>query len=124
MKRILLTLIPLLFILTVNAQISDSARSSNEKVFTSVQQVPEFTGGIEKFYHYLQSTLRYPATAREHNTQGRVIVTMVVEKDGSLSQVKVARGIGDGCDEEAVRVVKLSSPWTSGMQNGRAVRVA
>ncbi|HZY38532.1 MAG TPA: energy transducer TonB [Mucilaginibacter sp.] len=123
MKKTLLTLIPLLFLLTAKAQLTDSARNSNDMVFTSVEHIPEFPGGISQFNKFLVKNLRYPAAARENNTEGRVIVTMVVEKDGSLSQVKVVRGIGDGCDDEAVRLVKLSSPWKPGMQNGRAVRV-
>ena len=94
------------------------------KIFTSVEQVPEFPGGIEKFYAYLSKNIRYPAVARENGTQGRVIVSFVCEKDGSLTDVKVARGIGDGCDEEAVRVLKASPKWTPGVQNGRKVRVA
>ncbi|HEY4322395.1 MAG TPA: TonB family protein [Mucilaginibacter sp.] len=94
------------------------------KIFTSVEQVPEFPGGIEKFYAYLGKSIRYPAVARENGTQGRVIVSFVCEKDGSLTDVKVARGIGDGCDEEAVRVLRASPKWKPGIQNGRAVRVA
>ncbi|HEY2582252.1 MAG TPA: TonB family protein [Mucilaginibacter sp.] len=94
------------------------------KIFTSVEQVPEFPGGIEKFYAYLSKSIRYPAVARENGTQGRVIVSFVCEKDGSLTDIKVARGIGDGCDEEAVRVLRASPKWKPGIQNGRAVRVA
>lgn len=124
MKKILVTFIALLFIITVKAQLTDSGRNSNDKVFVSVQQVPEYPGGLEKLYNFLETTLHYPPTSRENNKQGRVIVAMVVERDGSLSQVKVVRGIGDGCDEETVRVVKLTSPWKPGMQNGLAVRVA
>lgn len=93
------------------------------KIFTSVEQVPAFPGGIEKFYAYLQKNMRYPAIARENNTQGRVIVQFVCERDGSLTDIKVVRGIGDGCDEEAVRVLKASPKWTPGVQNGRKVRV-
>jgi len=123
MKKIILTFSLLLFIIGAKAQLTDSARNSNDMVFTSVEHQPEYPGGISQFYKFLVKNLRYPAAARENNTQGRVIVTIVVEKDGSLSQVKVVRGIGDGCDEEAVRLVKLSSPWKPGMQNGHAVRV-
>jgi len=94
------------------------------KIFTSVEQVPEFPGGIEKFYAYLGKSIRYPAVARENGTQGRVIVSFVCEKDGSLTDIKVARGIGDGCDEEAVRVLRASPKWKPGIQNGRPVRVA
>jgi protein TonB len=123
----------LLFILAAKAQHTDSARNSKDKVvtevntnnvvFVSVEHVPEFPGGISQFYKFLSKNQRYPAAAKENKTEGRVIVTMVVEKDGSLSQVKVVRGIGDGCDEEAVRLVKLSSPWKPGIQNSRPVRV-
>jgi len=123
MKKALFTAIAVLFILTAKAQMTDSARNSNEKVYTAVQQLPEYPGGSSEYYEFLDKNLRYPATARRNNTRGRVIVTMVVEKDGTLSQVKVVRGIGDGCDEEAVRLVQLSSPWKPGIQNGRAVRV-
>jgi len=94
------------------------------KIFTSVEQVPEPAGGMEAFYRYLGKAIKYPAIARENNTQGRVIVSFVCERDGSLTDVKVARGIGDGCDEEAVRAVRNSPHWKPGIQNGRPVRVA
>ena len=71
----------------------------------------------------MSKTIRYPAVARENNVQGRVILTFVVERDGSLTDIKVSRGIGDGCDEEAVRVLKASPHWKPGIQNGRPVRV-
>jgi len=92
------------------------------KIFTSVENQPDFPGGIEKFYAYLGKSINFPAIAKENGTQGRVIVQFVVEKDGSLTDIKVLRGIGDGCDEEAVRVLKKSPHWKPGIQNGRAVR--
>lgn len=92
------------------------------KVFTSVEKNPDFPGGLEAFGRYLGKSIRYPAVARENNTQGRVIVQFVVERDGSLTDIKVLRGIGDGCDEEAVRVLKASPHWSPGIQNGRPVR--
>ncbi|HAL82561.1 MAG TPA: hypothetical protein DCO83_10270 [Mucilaginibacter sp.] len=96
----------------------------NGETFTSVDIVPEFPGGLEAFARFLYRNIRYPALARENNTSGRVIVNFVVERDGSLSDVKVARGIGDGCDEEAVRIIKLSPRWKPGIQNGKPVRVS
>jgi TonB family protein len=98
--------------------------SDDQRIFTSVEQVPEFPGGIEKFYQFLNKNTRYPATAREAHIQGRVIVSFIVEGDGTLTNVKVARGIGGGCDEEAVRVISSCPRWKPGMQNGRPVRVA
>ena len=94
------------------------------RIFTSVEQVPEFPGGMDAFGRYLTKAIRYPAIARENNTQGRVIISFVCERDGSLTDVHVARGIGDGCDEEAVRAIKASPKWKPGIQNGRPVRVA
>jgi len=96
----------------------------DNKIFTAVEQVPEFPGGLEAFSKYLSKNIRYPAVARENGTQGRVILSFVCERDGSLTDIKVARGIGDGCDEEAVRVIKNSPKWKPGIQNGRPVRVA
>ncbi|MEO3405228.1 TonB family protein [Mucilaginibacter sp. CAU 1740] len=95
----------------------------SEPVFTSVEQVPEFPGGIEAFGKFLAANVKYPKAARDNNVQGRVIITFVVEKDGSLTDMKVVRGIGSGCDEEAVRVLKLSPAWKCGIQNGRPVNV-
>ncbi|HEY4326082.1 MAG TPA: TonB family protein [Mucilaginibacter sp.] len=95
----------------------------NGEIFTKVDVVPEFAGGIEQFYRFLARTIRYPAVARENGVQGRVIVQFIVEKDGTLNDVKIAKGIGSGCDEEAKRVIELSSPWLPGLQNGKPARV-
>jgi TonB family protein len=95
-----------------------------DKIFTAVEFAPEFPGGLEAFARFLSKNTRYPAVARENGTQGRVIISFVVETDGTLTELKIAGGIGDGCDEEALRVVGMSPPWTPGMQNGRPVRVA
>jgi protein TonB len=67
--------------------------------------------------------IHYPSMARRYNVQGRVIVSFVIEVDGSLNDIKVVKGIGGGCDEEAVRAIKLSPRWTPGTINGRPVRV-
>jgi protein TonB len=72
---------------------------------------------------YLQDNIRYPAIARESGIQGTIYITFVVERDGSITDVKVLRGIGGGCDEEAIRVVQNMPKWTPGKQRGRPVRV-
>jgi len=92
--------------------------------FASIEQLPEFPGGQAGWRKFLERNLRYPAMARENNIQGRVTVQFVVEKDGSLTDIKVLRGIGAGCDEEAVRVLKSAPKWKPGVQNGRPVRVS
>jgi len=94
------------------------------KDFASVEVLPEFQGGMAGWGKYLQKNLKYPPMARENNITGRVIMSFVVEKNGNLTDIKVLRGIGGGCDEEAVRVLKNAPAWKPGIQNGRPVRVA
>jgi len=93
------------------------------QVFEFVEQMPEFPGGMERIQKYLAEKIRYPDQARENNVQGRVIVRFVVNETGNISDVQVQRGIGGGCDEEAVRVVKGMPKWKPGKQNGRPVKV-
>ncbi|MBR1550566.1 MAG: TonB family protein [Bacteroidales bacterium] len=84
---------------------------------------PEFPGGVEALYKYLAENIRYPEQAKANKVEGRVFVTFVVEKDGSVTDAKVLRGIGGGCDEEALRVVNAMPRWSPGMQSGVPVRV-
>ena len=93
------------------------------EVFTIVEQMPSFPGGDAKMYEYLGKNIKYPQIARETGIQGRVFVNFVVEPDGSVSNVTVLRGIGGGCDEEAMRVVKNMPKWKPGKQRGKPVRV-
>ena len=91
--------------------------------FHSMEVPPEYPGGIAKFYEFLGKTIKYPVLAADNEIQGNVFMSFVVEKDGSLSDIKIDRKLGYGTDEEAVRVLKLSRSWNPGMQNGRPVRV-
>ncbi|TFF38448.1 M56 family metallopeptidase [Mucilaginibacter psychrotolerans] len=93
------------------------------KVYLAVEQQPRFPGDDKAFAAYLGKTIKYPQTARKNNVQGRVILTFVIEKDGAITDIKVLRGIGSGCDEEAVRALKQSPKWIAGKQKGKAVRV-
>lgn len=90
------------------------------QIFTYVEQMPEFNGNVQE---YLANKLRYPDQAREAGIEGRVIVKFVVNEDGDISDAQVVRGIGGGCDEEALRVVKSMPKWKAGKQNGRPVKV-
>jgi TonB family protein len=85
---------------------------------------PSFPGGNERLARFLSSELKYPKLASKNKTEGEVLVNFIVEKDGKLSNVKVANGIGSGCDEEAVRIIEKSQPWTPGMLYGAPRRVA
>jgi protein TonB len=94
-----------------------------EEIFTIVQDMPSFPGGDGAMLSYLGKNIKYPTLAKESGIQGTVYVTFVVEKDGAVSNVKVLRGIGGGCDEEAIRVVKSMPRWTPGKQRGKPVKV-
>lgn len=93
--------------------------NKKEEVFMVVEEQPY----LENLYEFLGSNIKYPEEAKELGIQGKVFVTFVVEKDGSITEVKVIRGIGGGCDEEAVRVVQSMPKWTPGKQRGVPVRV-
>jgi protein TonB len=94
-----------------------------DKIFTSVEQMPEFPGGQAALLKYLQNNIRYPATAREENIQGKVVLKFVVDKDGNVTNIEIARDIGGGCGKEAERVVKGMPKWKAGKQNGAPVKV-
>ncbi len=94
------------------------------EIFTVVESMPEFPGGAEQMMAFIAKNIKYPPMARESGIQGRVFVNFVVEPNGSVSNVKVLRGIGGGCDEEAIRVVESMPKWTPGRQRGKAVRVS
>lgn len=93
------------------------------KVFDIVEQQPLFPGGPAALLKYLSENTKYPVVAQENGVQGRVTVQFVVEKDGSISDVHVLRGVDPSLDKEAVRVVKSMPRWTPGKQNGITVRV-
>ena len=92
-------------------------------ILTIVELMPEFVGGEEAMYGWLKDNTKYPQVARETGISGTVIVTFVVEKDGSISGVQLLKGIGGGCDEEAMKAVKAMPRWKVGKQNGIPVRV-
>ncbi len=94
-----------------------------EEILKVVEEMPDFPGGIQKLLEYIQKNTKYPMMARESDIQGTVYVGFVVEKDGSISNVQVLRGIGGGCDEEAMRVVESMPKWKPGKQQGNPVRV-
>ena len=111
-------------ILTTEDTPTQVLEKDNDTVFQMVEQMPEFPGGVEAMMHYVANNVKYPQEARDKNISGRVFVSFVIEKDGSVNEVKVMRGIGGGCDEEAVRVVKNMPKWKPGMQKGKPVRVS
>jgi protein TonB len=98
-------------------------KEEETKVFDVVEQMPSFPGGQAALMSWLSSNIKYPVVAEENGVQGRVVCTFVVERDGSITDVKVVRGVDPSLDKEAVRVLKAMPHWIPGKQNGSAVRV-
>ena len=107
----------------VEAQVTDESAPQSKKVYRSVEQMPQFPGGEAGLMRYLQSNINYPANAAKNNIGGRVILQFVVEKDGSIGEVKVVRSIDPEIDAEAVRVIKLLPNFIPGRQDGEPVAV-
>ncbi len=93
------------------------------KIFDVVEVMPSFPGGTSALMEYLSGAIKYPVVAQENGVQGRVVVSFVVERDGSITDVQVARSVDPSLDKEAVRVVRSMPKWNPGKQNGSAVRV-
>lgn len=123
--RLLLILLAMAFSgMGLMAQNVDSKDTQEDEIFMIVEAMPSFPGGQEALAEYVQENLKYPESARENGIQGRVFVNFVVEKDGSISNVKISRGLGGECDKEAMRVVQSMPKWIPGTQRGKAVRVS
>jgi protein TonB len=105
-------------------KIKEEDPPEEEPPFKIVEQNPEYPGGDEARLNFLRSNVKYPQMAREAGIQGTIYVGFIVEKDGEITQVKILRGIGGGCDEEAIRVTKMMPKWKPGKQRGKEVRVS
>lgn len=103
--------------------VTEEEEVAEAEIFTVVEDQPTFPGGDEARIRFLTNNIKYPQMARENSIQGTVYVTFVVERDGSVTDVRVLRGIGGGCDEEAIRVIKAMPKWNPGKQRGKPVRV-
>lgn len=101
----------------------DAEEHDPDAAFVIVEEMPTYPGGQEAMMKYLGAKIKYPKEAQGKGIQGIVYVTFVVETDGRIEGVKVLRGIGGGCDEEAVRVVQNMPKWNPGKQRGKEVRV-
>lgn len=100
-----------------------SLQAQCKEVLKSAEQMPEPVGGLKAFYDYIGANLRYPEEARSKKVEGRVHVTFVVDTDGSISNVQVSKGLGSGCDEEAIRLIQSAPKWNAGRQGGSPVCV-
>jgi TonB family protein len=137
MTKILYTLLMLLLCTVSFAQETDPVDSiqkyepiygtlpadSVNYVFEKLDQLPEFPGGSEGMLHYLAGNVRYPSKARKKNIQGKVVITFVVDKNGSVVAPNVTRSVNKEIDEEAMRVITDMPRWKPGLMNGKPVKV-
>ena len=125
MKRlIMMSLMAICCLTTVLAQKTVvSQKDQKEDPFNVVEDMPAFPGGMEAMSQFISSNIKYPADAKKQKVDGRVLVNFVVEKDGSITEVKVIKPAFPSLDAEAIRVVKAMPKWKPGYQNGQAVRV-
>lgn len=105
-----------------NIDTTDTIKKDNEPIFTTVEEPAKYPGGDETLKKFIDENIEYPTQAIKDNISGTVFVQIIIEKDGSISDVKVLRGIGGGCDEEAVRVISKMPNWIPAKQKGIPVR--
>jgi len=105
------------------AEMNRPEDEETDKIHITAEERPSFPGGISAFYQYVSQELKYPRQAVSRGIDGKVFIQFVVNRDGSLTNVEVIKGIGAGCDEEAVRVLKNAPHWNPGKQRGKPVRV-
>jgi protein TonB len=105
-----------------NTDYVEPPKETVDEIFTIVEEGATFEGGMSKFYDYVKKNLDYPKSAKKMGVEGKVFVQFVINKDGSVTDVQAIKGIGSGCDEEAVRVVSASPKWTPAKQRGATVR--
>lgn len=108
--------------IVVQTPVAVPEEEETEQIFTIVEETASPKGGMATFYQFVKDNIQYPAAARRLGIQGRVFVEFVVAKDGTLTDVHVVKGIGAGCDEEAVRIVQAAPSWNPGRQRGKPVR--
>ena len=123
--RLLTVMSVLAILLMVNTNaMAQNKKKANDKVLEKAEVMPEYPGGDQAMMDFVAKNVQYPQEARDKEISGRVLVSFIVEKDGSIADVKVVKGIGGGCDEEAVRVVKAMPNWKPGKDKGKPVRVS
>jgi len=122
--KILFSVIILLLIMIKPLIIfSQNNKPKSDQVYTVVETMPEYPRGQEALMDFLAKNIQYPQFAKESGISGSVIVSFVVEKNGSISDIKIIKGLGSDCDDEVIRVINLMKKWKPGKQNGKAVRV-
>ncbi len=121
MKTTFLILIMVAFCaFTANAQ---EKEKKNGDVYTEVEEMPEYPGGMEGLRNFLVENVTYPEKAKKNKITGKVYVSFVIDKNGAVTNTQIAKGVDPDLDKEAIRVVRLMEKWTPGKQDGKAVNV-
>ncbi len=109
----------------ISAQVPDSVGNSVclKEILVEPEIMPEYPGGTQALYSFLAKNIKYPKTAKKNNVEGTVYVKFVVDEDGSVINPVIVRGIGAGCDEEVIRVIKKMPKWKPGEINGKKIAV-
>ena len=124
MKKTFLVICLSIFAVLAKAQVNDtSVNNDPKKVLIAVDKLPQFPGGIVLFFDYLSTNMKYPKEAKKNHISGKVFVSFVVEKDGSLTDIKVVKGVSPELDAEAVRLMKEGPKWQPGSAGGVPCRV-
>jgi len=103
--------------------IETSETTQKPEPFSFVEEMPSFPGGEEALLSFMSTNIIYPEIAKRAGVEGKVFIGFIVEPNGSITEIQLIKGIGAGCDEEAIRVLKLAGDWNPGRQNGKSVRV-
>lgn len=113
------------FLLSLSPFCSINAQVGNQEenyIFLVVEEEATFPGGMDAMNKFIIDNLKYPRLAQEKGIHGRVFVTFIVERDGSLTNIKILRDIGDGCGDEVIRLIKTMPKWNPAKQRGKTVR--
>jgi len=119
MKRILILFSTCLLIFSA----SNAQELAKDTVAKIIEVRPEFKGGDENLYKYIKNNIKYPKKAKKKDIQGQVYVSFVVEKDGSINEIAIKKGVHELLDQEAMRIVQNMPAWSPGNQNGKPIRV-
>ena len=123
--RLLTTLSVLAILLMANTTVmAQDKKVADNKIYEAPEVMPEYPGGMQAMMNFIGENVKYPDDAIEKNISGKAYVTFVVEKDGSVSEAKIMKGVCESIDKEALRVVKAMPKWTPGKMNGKNVRVS
>ena len=112
----------LLFAFSLNVNAQEKKSDNSDVVFTVVENEAEFPGGLEAMNRFLAENIKYPTLAKQKNIEGKVIISFIVEKNGTLTDIRTIKDIGEGCGDEGVRIVKLMPKWKPAKQKGQPVR--